>query len=133
MEGMRDDRTVGALFAELAGETTTLVRQELELARAEVVRGAATMASGAITVGVGGIVALMGIQVLLACAVLVGMLWLEPWQSALAVGGVVLLIGIVLMLVGRRRLDLRRLTPRRTIETLKQDSAWAKEQLNERL
>jgi hypothetical protein len=36
MEGPRDDRSLGELFSELAQETSTLVRQEVTLAKTEV-------------------------------------------------------------------------------------------------
>lgn len=133
MAAREDHRSIAELLAELAGDTTTLIRKEIELARAELTHNVARMAGGAVTLGVGGVIALLGAQALVACAILVGTRWLDAWLSALAVGGALLLIGIILMLVGRRRLDPRSLTPRRTLSTLRQDRAWAKEQLHERL
>ncbi len=129
MEG----RSVAELFAELAGETTTLIRKEFELARAEVVRNTARLTGGAILLVAGGVAALLGVQALVACAILALCRWVEPWLAALIVGGGVLVVGAILMAVGRQRLAHISLTPRRTIETLRQDRAWAKEQLNERL
>ena len=41
MQAGRDDRSLGELFAELAQETSTLVRQEVELARVELSQKAA--------------------------------------------------------------------------------------------
>ncbi len=81
----------------------------------------------------GGVAALLGVQALVACAILALCRWVEPWLAALIVGGGVLVVGAILMAVGRQRLAHISLTPRRTIETLRQDRAWAKEQLNERL
>lgn len=124
-----ESRSVGELFAELAHETTTLVRKELELARAELSQGAARMARGMVSVAVGALLALLGLQALLACAILVLTRWVDAWLAALIVGVVVLAIGAVLMLVGRRRLDVTALTPRRTIATLKDDRGWVKEQV----
>jgi uncharacterized membrane protein YqjE len=128
-----EDRSIAALIGELATETTILVRKELELARAELARNAAGIAGGAITLAIGIILTLLAAQVLIACAVLVLMRWFEPWLAALIVGGVVLVLGALLIAIGRRRFDLRRLTPHRTIATMKRDRDWAKEQLNARL
>jgi hypothetical protein len=82
---------------------------------------------------VGAITALLGVQALLACAILVLMRWVDAWQAALIVGAIALALGGVLVLVGRARLDLRALTPRRALAALRQDGSWAREQLNERL
>jgi uncharacterized membrane protein YqjE len=133
MPRLAEDRSIGALFAELADETTSLVRKEIELARAELVQNASRIAGGAITLVVGGLVALLGVQALIACAILALALWVAPWLAALIVGAVILAIGAVMVLVGRRRLDLRSLTPRRTLLTLRRDREWAREQLHERL
>jgi hypothetical protein len=133
MARLGEERSLAELFAELASETTTLIRKEFELARAEVVRNASRLTAGAVMLVAGGLVALLGIQALIACAILVLCRWFEPWLAALIIGGGILAIGAILMLVGRQRLALRSLTPRRTIETLRQDRDWAREQLHERL
>ncbi len=130
---MHPERSVAELFAELATETTTLVRKEFELARAEIVHNLSKVVGGVVLLIAGGLVALLGIQALLACVILVLLRWFEPWLSALIVGGTVLALGILLVAIGRARLDMRALTPRRTLATLRQDGAWAREQMNERL
>ena len=133
MAGLRPDRSVAELFSELAGETTTLIRKEFELARAEVVRNTSRLTGSLVMLVVGGLVALLGIQALVACAILALCRWFEPWLAALVIGGGILAIGAILMAIGCYRLTHGSLTPRRTIETLRQDRDWAKEQLHERL
>jgi uncharacterized membrane protein YqjE len=127
------ETSVAELFAELATETTTLVRKEFELARAEITHNLSKAAGGIVLLVVGGVAALLGIQALIACAILVLLRWFEPWQSALIVGGAVLAIGLLLFAIGRARLDMRNFTLRRTMATLRQDGTWAQEQLHERL
>jgi hypothetical protein len=129
----QEEPSVATLFGELATETTTLVRKEFQLARAEITHNLSKAVGGIVLLVAGGVTALLAVQALIACVILVLMRWFEPWLSALIVGGVLLLIGIVLALVGKSRLDPSKLTPRRTIATLRQDGAWAREQLNERL
>lgn len=128
-----DEPSVATLFAELATETTTLVRKEFQLARAEITHNLSKALGGIVLLVAGGVAALLAVQVLIACVVLVLTRWFEPWLSALIVGGALLLIGLVLALVGRSRLKPSTLTPRRTLATLRRDGAWAREQLNERL
>jgi hypothetical protein len=129
----KEGRSVAGLIGDLAAETSTLVRKEFELARTELAHNAAGITNGAITLAIGLAMIAIAVQALVACAILVGMQWVEPWLAALIVGGAVLLLGIVLTAIGRHRFDLRRLTPRRTIAALKRDRDWAKEQLNGRL
>ena len=54
---------------------------------------------------------------------------LEPWLAALLVAVAVLAIGAALVWRGREGLRTTSLTPERTIETLKEDAEWAKEQI----
>jgi uncharacterized membrane protein YqjE len=131
--GAGPERSVAELFAELATETTTLVRKEFELARAELSHNVSKATSGVVLLVVGALVAMLGLQALIACAILVLTRWVDPWQSALIVGAAALVIAGILVAIGRARLDLRTLTPRRTLATLRRDGAWAKEQLNERI
>lgn len=127
------DTSVAELFATLATETTTLVRKEFELARAEITHNVSKAVGGIVMLVAGAVVALLGLQALIACAILVGMRWVDPWLSALAVGGALLAVALVLVLIARARLHAGMLTPRRTLATLRQDGAWAREQLHERL
>lgn len=127
------DASVAELFAALATETTTLVRKEFELARAEISHNVSKAAGGIVLLIAGSIAALLGIQALIACAILVLLRWFEPWLAALIVGGGVLAIGILLFAIGRARLGPSTFTLRRTMASLRDDGTWAREQLNERL
>ena len=54
---------------------------------------------------------------------------LEPYWSSLIVGGAALIIGLIVALVGMSRLKARNLAPRRTIEQLQSDAAFARNQV----
>jgi len=54
---------------------------------------------------------------------------LDTWLAALLVGVVTLAVGGVLVWRGREGLRTAKLVPERTIETLKDDAEWAKEQI----
>ena len=126
----RDERSLGDLFAELARETSTLVRQEVQLAKAELTQSASEAGRGIASLVAGGAIAYAGFLFLLL-AVVLG-LWdagLEPWLSALIVGLVVVAIGAFLVMRARESLKPANLAPRRTVETLKEDQEWAKEQI----
>jgi xanthine/uracil permease len=130
MAQQRDERSLGDLFSDLSRETTTLVRQEVQLAKAELTHSATEVARGIGMLVAGGAVAYAGLLFLLL-AIVFGLIeagW-DAWLSALVVGLVVIAIGAVLVLRARESLKPANLAPRRTIETLKEDQEWAKEQI----
>ena len=130
MAQLRDERSLGDLFSDLSRETTTLVRQEVQLARAELTQSATEAARGIGMLVAGGAVAYAGLFFVLL-AIVFGLIkagW-DAWLSALVVGVVVMAIGAVLVLRARESLKPANLAPRRTVETLKEDQEWAKEQI----
>ncbi|MCD6057081.1 MAG: hypothetical protein K0R44_2636 [Thermomicrobiales bacterium] len=130
MAQVRDERSLGDLFSDLSRETTTLVRQEVQLAKAELTQSATEVARGIGMLVAGGAVAYAGLLFLLL-AIVFGLIeagW-DAWLSALVVGLVVVAIGAVLVLRARESLKPANLAPQKTVETLKEDAAWAKEQI----
>lgn len=97
--------TVGELVGTLAEHLSTLIRNEIRLAKAE-------MAQKAVAAGVGiglfvtaGLLALYAIAVLLAAAVLGLANAVPAWLAALIVGVVLLLVVGVLALLGKKALE----------------------------
>jgi hypothetical protein len=130
MAQLRDERSLGDLFSDLSRETTTLVRQEVQLAKAELTQSATEAARGIGMLVAGGAVAYAGLLFLLL-AIVFGLIeagW-DAWLSALVVGLVVVAIGAILVLRARESLKPANLAPQKTVETLKEDAAWAKEQM----
>jgi xanthine/uracil permease len=130
MAQLRDERSLGDLFSDLSRETTTLVRKEVQLAKAELTQSATEAARGIGMLVAGGAVAYAGLLFLLL-AIVYGLIdagW-DAWLSALVVGLVVVVIGAILVLRARESLKPANLAPRRTVETLKEDQEWAKEQI----
>ena len=130
MAQVRDERSLGDLFSDLSRETTTLVRQEVQLAKAELTQSATEAARGIGMLVAGGAVAYAGLLFLLL-AIVFGLIeagW-DAWLSALVVGLVVVAVGAVLVLRARESLKPANLAPQKTVETLKEDAAWAKEQI----
>ena len=128
MQGPRDDRSLGELFSELAQETSTLVRQEVNLAKTEMSQKASRAGKHAGVLAAGGALAYAGLLAILAALIVLLDNVMPLWLSALLVGLVVAVVGYLLI---RRALDaLKRedFAPRETIETLKEDQRWAKDQ-----
>jgi hypothetical protein len=124
----RDDRTLGELFSELAQETSTLVRQEVNLAKTEVSQKASRVGKDVGFLAAGGVVAYAGLLAILAgVIVLLGQV-IPMWLSALLVGLVVGAVGYFLIKKGLDALKKEDVAPRQTIETLKEDGQWIKDQ-----
>lgn len=121
-------RSLGELFTELAHETGTLVRQEVELAKVEMTGKAKAAGKSALAIAGGGFVALLGALALMA-ALILGLGTLIPmWASALLVGLVVSIVGGVLVASGIRAIKGIDPAPRQTLQTLEEDKRWLKEQ-----
>ncbi len=123
------DRSLGDLFSDLSREIITLVRQEIALARTELGQTASKVGRDIGFLAVGGLVIYAGFLALLATVVIIlatiGLPW---WLSALIVGLVVAGIGYYLVKRGLDALKKENFAPQKTIETLKEDVEWAKEQ-----
>jgi hypothetical protein len=128
METQRDERSLGELFADLSRQTSELVRQEVNLAKAEMTQKAREVGKDAGFIGAGGALAYAGLLVILAAIVLLLGIWIPMWLSALIVGVVVVAVGGFLILRGRDGLTKTNLAPQQTVDTLKEDVRWAKEQ-----
>jgi hypothetical protein len=130
MTEQRDDRSLGQLFGDLSRQLTTLVRQEIDLARAETTAKVTTAGRDAAMIGAGGAVAYAGALVLLGAVVLILIrLGLDAWLSALIVGLIAVAVGAVLVDQGRKRLQNVDVVPERAIDTAREEAEWAKEQL----
>jgi hypothetical protein len=118
---------IGELVKQLAEETSTLVRQELELARAEMTQKGKKAGLGLGELGGAGIVALYALGALTACLIAALALAMPVWLAALIVAAVYGIIAGVLALIGRRQLQQGLPPmPERTQQTIKEDVEWAK-------
>lgn len=129
MSQNKDDRSLGELFGELARETSTLVRQEVALARTELSQKAGEIGKDLGFLAVGGAIAYAGLLAIIAAIIIaLGTLGLPWWLSALLVGLVVAGIGFFLVQRGLGAIKREGLAPKQTLDTLKEDAEWVKEQ-----
>jgi hypothetical protein len=121
------DRPINELLKQLANETTTLVRQELELAKAEMREKAGKAGPGVGMWGAAGAVALLSAGALTAFLILALDGAMPNWLAALIVGLVYAGIAAVLYVTGKRRVEeAGSPVPEKTIESVKEDVQWAK-------
>jgi len=129
MREQQDQRSLGELFGDLARDTSTLVRQEVELAKTEMTQKATRVGKDIGFLVAGGAVAYAGFLALIAAiAIGLGQLGLPWWLATLLVALVVGGVGAFLVMRGLNALKQERLAPERTMQTLKEDVAWAKAQ-----
>ena len=126
----RSDRSIAALLADLANETGTLVRQEIALFKAEIGEKLGRLGTGSGAIAAGGLIAFSGWLALIAAAILGLAKVVAPWLAALIVGVVVLAIGAGLLFFGKSRLAADTLVPRRTLNSLREDEEWIRDQIS---
>ena len=136
----QEDRSLGDLFAELATETSQLVRQEVALAQTEITNKATRVGKQVGYLVVGGAVGYAALLVVLA-AVTMGLgriiasltNWSELTSAALAAIIVAVIVGIVaysLVMSALAKLRETSLAPNQTIESVKEDAQWLKNQVS---
>jgi hypothetical protein len=127
---LREERSIGELFGQLSQDMTLLFRQEIQLARTEMSDKLSRLATNLVSVAAGGFVAYLGGLALVAFLILAirDLANISLAVSALIVGAVLAIIGYVMLQRGMKELKRVDIAPRRTVETLKDDVQWAKEQ-----
>ena len=123
----RPDASLGELFSEMTTELSTLLRQEVELAKTEAREEAGKAGKAAALFAVGAVAALLALTFLSA-----GLAWLldNVMGSSLAfalVGVLWLIVGVIVISIGRRRFAAVGALPE-TTRSIKEDVAWAKAQ-----
>jgi hypothetical protein len=114
------DNSVGQLISEVTSDLSTLMRQELELAKAEVKQEAAKSGKAVGMLGAAGFAGYM-VALFLSIALWWGLAnAMDEGWAALIVAVLWAVIAAVLASVGRKRLRAVNPKPERTIQTLKE-------------
>jgi len=124
-----EGRSLGELFAELSKGTSELVRQEVALAKIELSQKAAQVGKDVGFLAAGGVVVYAGFLALIAAIIIgLGQAGVTWWLSALVVGIGVAAVGGFLVMRGINDLKQTNLAPEQTLDSLKEDTQWAKDQ-----
>ncbi len=122
-------RPLGELLKQLSEETSTLVRQEIALAKAELSQKGTQAGRGAGLLGAAGAVALLALGALTACFILALASLVPAWLAALIVAVIYAAIAAVLATRGKKELKAAQpALPEQTVESVKEDVQWAKTQ-----
>jgi hypothetical protein len=126
------DRSIAELLKQLSDQTSTLVRQELDLAKAELTAKAKQAGKGAGMFGGAGILGLYGVGALTACVILALSTAVAGWLAALIVAVVYCAIAGVLALTGKNKVqEAVPPVPEQTVESVKEDVQWTKQRAQE--
>ncbi|MCW2777234.1 MAG: hypothetical protein JWN17_959 [Frankiales bacterium] len=120
--------SVGQLVGQVTNDLSTLMRQEIALARAEITEEAKKAAKGAGALGAAGYLGYLASIFASLTLMFVLDTFLPIWAAALIVTALYGLIAFVLFSKGKKQLKTVDPTPRQTVETLKEDVQWAKDQ-----
>jgi len=121
------ERSTGDLLRELSDHTTTLVKQEIDLAKAELSEKGKKAGKGAGMFGGAGLFGVFAFAALTTCIIAVLESPLSLWLAALIVAVVYAAIAGVLALQGRNKIqEVGSPVPEQAIESSKEDVEWAK-------
>jgi hypothetical protein len=131
--------TIGELLTELREESTTLLRQEVALAKAELNEKAARVGKNTLELAAGGALAYAGLIVLLiGISMLISRILVAfdvsaetaVWLGPIAVGTVVALVGAVMLTKAKHAMSADALFPHETVGSLKDDKRWVQNKLS---
>lgn len=131
--------SITGLLRELRDETTTLMRQEVALAKTEMKENVSRMGGHVAHIAVGGFVAYAGIIVLLigighllgAVLIKAGMdEQVAQWLAPSIIGLVIAIIGYMMLSKAKHAMAQDEIAPRKTVETLRENKEWAQRKLH---
>jgi uncharacterized membrane protein YqjE len=121
--------STGELVKQLSEQTTTLVRKEIELARAELAEKGKVAGQGAGMFGGAAVAGLLALGTLTVVIIALLDKATDLWLAALIVTLVYGAVAAVLAMRGRDRIkEGMPPAPEQTVETVKEDVQWAKNQ-----
>jgi ABC-type nickel/cobalt efflux system permease component RcnA len=130
---------VAGLLRDLREEAATLVKQQVALAKTELKENGSRLGGHVAQIAIGGMVTFTGVIVLLIGVGLLAGLLLQQvgldeatarWLGTASVGLLVALVGWGLLSKARKALAQDPLTPRKTLQSLKDDQRWAQNKLH---
>jgi uncharacterized membrane protein YqjE len=121
--------SLAELLGSLVSDAQALVRKEIELARAELSHEIAKARQAGVVLGAGAAITAVGALLLVIMLVQLLIAWgAAPWLAYLIVGGALTGVGGLALLAGLRRAQTVDPVPTETIETVRENVEWLKEQ-----
>jgi Putative Actinobacterial Holin-X, holin superfamily III len=122
------DRGIGELVKDLASQTSTLVRQEVQLAQAELTQKGKVASRGAGLLAGAAVAGLLALGALSAALIALLDKVMDTWVAALIVMALWAIVAAVLAKSGQKALQQATPPAPQTVESVKEDIQWAKTQ-----
>ena len=122
------ERGIGELVKDLASQTSTLVRQEIQLAQAEVTQKGKLAGKGAGLLAGAAVFGLLALIALTAALITLLDRAMDTWIAAVIVMALWAIVALVLAKAGQKSLQQATPPAPQTVETVKEDIRWAKTQ-----
>ena len=124
-----EERSIGELVGQLANETTTLVHQEVLLAKTEMTEKAKYAAKQTVVIAVGSMIGQASLLFLLGAIALLLAGVMPIWVSALLVSIAASAISYVVIQKGLAAFKHIEVAPVQTLKTLEENKLWAQKQV----
>ena len=133
-----ENESLPSLFSRLGDDVMQLFDTKMSLLKVELKEEANTYARGGAMIAVGGVIAAIGfalLNVAVAFGISILLAGVEMSQSAryaigfLAAGVLYLIVGAIIVSAMKNRLAKQHLVPDRTVEELRKDKQWLKNEL----
>ena len=138
LDAHNDSESLPNLFSRLGDDVMQLFNSQLALFKVEIKEEANTYARGITMIAIGAVIATVGFVLLnVAIAFAVSTLFAQanfsqPASYALGfvvTGGFYLLVGAIVVMLMKNRLAKHDLVPQRTVQELRKDKQWLKNEL----
>ena len=138
MSPRTENESLPSLFSRLGDDVMQLFDTKMSLLKVELKEEANTYARGGAMIAVGGVIAAIGfalLNVAVAFGISILLAGVEMSQSAryaigfLAAGVLYLIVGAIIVSAMKNRLAKQHLVPDRTVEELRKDKQWLKNEL----
>jgi nitrate/nitrite transporter NarK len=122
------DRAMSNVLQDIIGNVQEIVRSEVRLAKAEVKQETSKAGKAAGILAGGGVFGLYAGGFLLLAIAYALSLVVPPWLAALLTALLAGMIAGIMVVIGRKQLKQVDPKPEKTIESVKENIAWAKHQ-----
>jgi uncharacterized membrane protein YqjE len=122
------ERSISDVFQDIIQNIQEIVRSEVRLAKLEIRDEAAKAKYAGLLIGVGGVTSLFAAFFLLLMIVYALTRVVPDWAAALIVSIILAIVAGITLNSGFQRFKQIHPAPERTVETLKENVEWAKQQ-----
>ena len=125
----QSQRSLSDVVQDIIANLQQIIRSEMRLATVEIKEKTDQAKKPATTLAIGGVLGLYGVGFVLLASMYALSLVLAPWLAALIVGVVLAIVATILVGSGRKSLKKIQALPEKTVQSVKENVQWSKEQI----